>query len=162
MTAIDAHADADDPHDLRRFVAAQAPVYAQARDELASGRKRSHWMWFVFPQLRGLGQSAMAHRYGIASRAEAVAYLDHRVLGARLVECTALMLAAPPGATANAILGAPDDLKFRSSMTLFDAVAAESSRFAGPASAGAPFSAALARFFAGSADPATLRLLESP
>ena len=66
-----ANADAADPHDLRRFVDAQAPVYAQARDELAAGRKRSHWMWFVFPQLRGLGQSAMAHRYGIASRAEA-------------------------------------------------------------------------------------------
>ena len=80
-------------------------------------------MWFVFPQLRGLGRSAMAHRYGIASRAEAVAYLDHPLLGTRLVECTGLMLAAPQRLTANAILGAPDDLKFRSSMTLFGAVA---------------------------------------
>ena len=145
----DIGADGDDPHDLRRFVDAQAPVYAQARDELAAGRKQSHWMWFVFPQLRGLGRSAMAHRYGIASRAEAVAYLAHPLLGARLLECTGLMLAAPPGASAHAILGSPDDLKFRSSMTLFAAVA--------PASA--PFAAALARFFEGRPDPATLSLL---
>jgi len=152
--------DRADPHDLRRFVEAQQGVYAQARDELAAGRKRSHWMWFVFPQLRGLGRSEMAHRYGIASRAEAVAYLDHPLLGTRLVECTALMLAATPGATANAILGSPDDLKFRSSMTLFDAVAAESSRFGPLASARTPFAAALDRFFAGSADAATLSLLD--
>lgn len=141
--------DRADPHDLRRFVDAQATLYAQVRDELAAGRKRSHWMWFVFPQLRGLGQSAMAHRYGIVSRAEAEAYLDHAVLGARLVECTDLMLAASEGASALAILGAPDDLKFCSSMTLFSAVSA----------AGAPFAAALDRFFDGAADPATLRLI---
>ncbi|HEV7574773.1 MAG TPA: DUF1810 domain-containing protein [Caldimonas sp.] len=139
-----------DPHDLRRFVEAQAPVYAQARDELAAGRKRSHWMWFVFPQLRGLGRSAMAHRYGIASRAEAEAYLAQPLLGARLLECTRLMLAAREGASALEILGAPDDLKLRSSMTLFAAVAAP----------GSPFAAALDRFFDGRADPATLRLLE--
>jgi uncharacterized protein (DUF1810 family) len=139
----------DDPHDLQRFVAAQARVYPQAREELAAGRKRSHWMWFVFPQLRGLGRSAMAHFYGIASRAEAEAYLAHPLLGARLVECTGLMLAARAGASANAILGSPDDLKFRSSMTLFAAVAAP----------GAPFAAALARYFDGQPDPATLRLL---
>jgi len=155
-----ANADAADPHDLRRFVDAQAPVYAQARGELAAGRKRSHWMWFVFPQLRGLGQSAMAHRYGIASRAEAVAYLDHSLLGARLVECCGLMLAAPRQATANAILGAPDDLKFHSSMTLFGVVAAESERFAGVAFASSPFAAALGRFFDANADPATLHLLD--
>jgi uncharacterized protein (DUF1810 family) len=141
--------DLADPHDLRRFVEAQAPVYAQARDELRAGRKRSHWMWFVFPQMRGLGRSAMAHRYGIASRAEAVAYLDHPLLGARLVECTGLMLAQPQGSSALAVLGAPDDLKFRSSMTLFAAVSPAGSRF----------SAALDRFFGGAADPATLRLL---
>jgi uncharacterized protein (DUF1810 family) len=152
--------DRADPHDLHRFVEAQADVYPQARDELAAGRKRSHWMWFVFPQLRGLGQSAMAHRYGIASRAEAVAYLDHPLLGARLVECTGLMLAASHHATANETLGSPDDLKFHSSMTLFGVVAAESARFAGVASANSPFAAALERFFAGRADPATLRLLD--
>jgi len=153
-------ASEDDRHDLRRFVAAQAPVYAQARDELAAGRKRSHWMWFVFPQMRGLGHSAMAHRYGIASRAEAVAYLDHALLGARLVESTGLMLVAPQGVTANTLLGTPDDLKFRSSMTLFAAVAGDAARFAGASRATRlPFGAALARFFDGVADPATLRLL---
>ncbi|HSC64786.1 MAG TPA: DUF1810 domain-containing protein [Caldimonas sp.] len=149
-----------DPHDLRRFVEAQAGVYAQARDELAAGRKRSHWMWFVFPQMRGLGRSAMADRYGIASRAEAAAYLDHPLLGTRLLECTGLMLEAPGAATANAILGSPDDLKFRSSMTLFGAVAAESSRLAGTPPESSPFAAALGRFFDGLGDPATLRLLE--
>ena len=100
---------ADDPHDLERFVRAQAPVWDEVRAELASGRKRSHWMWFIFPQLRGLGRSATAERYGIASRAEANAYLAHPLLGARLVECTRLMLAAEQGKSALAILGAPDD-----------------------------------------------------
>jgi uncharacterized protein (DUF1810 family) len=151
MTAIDIDADSADPHDLRRFVAAQAPVYAQARDELAAGRKRSHWMWFVFPQLRGLGRSAMADRYGIASRAEAAAYLRHPLLGARLVECTSLMLGVADGASAHDVLGSPDDVKFRSSMTLFAAVSP----------AGSPFAAALDRFFAGRPDPATERLLAS-
>jgi uncharacterized protein (DUF1810 family) len=149
MDVLD-RADAD-PHDLARFVDAQASVYAQVRAELAAGRKRSHWMWFVFPQMRGLGHSAMAHRFGIASRAEAAAYLAHPLLGARLVECTALLLAAPQGVGALGILGAPDDLKLRSSLTLFAAIAA----------AGSPFAVALDRFFAGAADPATLRLLES-
>jgi uncharacterized protein (DUF1810 family) len=142
--------DRADPHDLRRFVEAQQGVYAQARDELAAGRKRSHWMWFVFPQLRGLGRSEMAHRYGIASRAEAQAYLAHPVLGPRLVECTRLMLALRPEASALAVLGSPDDLKFRSSMTLFAEIS----------SAASPFALALDRFYAGTADPATLRLLD--
>ena len=141
-----------DPHDLQRFVDAQAPVYSQVRAELAAGRKRSHWMWFVFPQLRGLGASAMAHRYGIASRAEAEAYLRHPLLGARLLECTALMLGVDDGASAHDVLGSPDDIKFRSSMTLFAAVSA----------AGSPFAAALDRFFAGRPDPATEGLLGSP
>jgi uncharacterized protein (DUF1810 family) len=141
--------DRADPHDLRRFVEAQAPVYAQALGELAAGRKRSHWMWFVFPQMRGLGSSAMAHRFGIDSRAEAEAYLAHPLLGARLVECTGRMLAAPAGASALAILGSPDDRKFCSSMTLFAAVSA----------AGSPFAAALDRFCAGAPDAATLQLL---
>ena len=141
---------AADPHDLERFVAAQAPVWAQVRAELAAGRKRSHWMWFVFPQLRGLGRSAMAERYGIASRAEAAAYLAHPLLGARLHDCTRLTLDAAAGESALAILGAPDDLKFRSSMTLFAAVADA------PQS---PFAAALERFFDGVGDAATLALL---
>src|SRR6185436_9505729 len=120
---------AGDPHDLQRFVAAQAPVYSQVRAELAAGRKRSHWMWFVFPQMRGLGASAMAHRYGIASRAEAEAYLRHPLLGPRLVECTSLMLGVADGASANDVLGSPDDLKFRSSMTLFAALSPAGSPF---------------------------------
>ena len=153
--------DRADPHDLRRFVDAQHDAYAQARAELAAARKRSHWMWFVFPQMRGLGASAMAHRYGIASRAEAVAYLDHPLLGPRLVECTRLMLAVPDGATATAILGSPDDLKFRSSMTLFGAVAGESERFPAGAAPQSPFAAALDRYFGGRADAATLRLLDA-
>jgi len=106
-------------------------------------------MWFVFPQLRGLGRSAMAERYGIASGAEAAAYLRHPLLGSRLVEATEAMLAADRGLSALAILGSPDDVKFRSSMTLFAAVAAAPS----------PFAAALERFFAGIADAATLALL---
>ena len=149
------------PFQLQRFVDAQAPVFETVCAELRAGRKASHWMWFVFPQLRGLGRSAMAHRYGIASRAEAVAYLDHPLLGALLVECTGLMVAAPQRLTANAILGAPDDVKFHSSMTLFGVVAGESARFAGVASTSRPFTAALERFFDGSPDAATLRLLDA-
>jgi len=140
-----------DPHDLQRFVDAQDGVIDDVLDELHDGRKRSHWMWFVFPQLRGLGRSAMAERYGIASRAEAAAYLAHPLLGARLVEATRLMIAAAPGASALAILGSPDDLKFRSSMTLFAAVAGGDRE---------PFDAALARYFGGAADPATRALLD--
>jgi uncharacterized protein (DUF1810 family) len=144
-----ATASADDPHDLARFVAAQAPVWQDVRDELARARKSTHWMWFVFPQLKGLGKSAMAERYGIASLAEARAYLAHPLLGARLVAATRSMLGAPEGLSALAILGPPDDLKFRSSMTLFEAAA----------DPGAPFAAALDRFFAGVRDPATLDLI---
>src|SRR5438874_4860161 len=107
-------ADLGDQFDLQRFVEAQAGLYEQACAELAAGRKRSHWMWFVFPQMRGLGASAMAHRYGIASRAEAAAYLRHPLLGGRLVECTSLMLGVADGASANDVLGSPDDVKFRS------------------------------------------------
>jgi len=140
---------AGDPHDLERFVSAQAPVWRQAIAELRAARKESHWMWFVFPQLRGLGRSAMAECYGIASGAEAAAYLRHPLLGSRLVEATAAMLAADRGLSALAILGSPDDVKFRSSMTLFAAVAAAPS----------PFAAALERFFGGVADAATLALL---
>jgi uncharacterized protein (DUF1810 family) len=136
-----------DPFDLNRFVQAQNPVFRDVRGELSLGRKRSHWMWFIFPQVAGLGFSAMSQRYAIGSRAEAKAYLAHPVLGPRLAECTRLMLAVE-GRTINAILGAPDDSKFRSSMTLFDAVSAEPI-----------FDQAIARYFAGDRDGATLEIL---
>jgi uncharacterized protein (DUF1810 family) len=138
----------DDPFDLQRFVSAQAGSYETALQELRSGRKRSHWMWFVFPQLRGLGLSATAQFYGIGSLAEARAYREHPLLGPRLVETTLAML-QHQGSSAHAILGSPDDLKFRSSTTLFARV--------DPAG---PFRAALDAFYRGEEDPATLRLLE--
>lgn len=109
--------DRDDPFDLRRFVEAQDRVYDTVLEELRGGRKRSHWIWFIFPQLQSLGRSATAHRYGIRSLAEAKAYLDHDVLGPRLREC-ARVVAGIQGASASEIFGWPDDLKVRSSMTL--------------------------------------------
>ena len=136
-----------DPFDLERFVDAQAPVYRQVLSELSHGRKQSHWMWFVFPQLAGLGHSAMAQRYALSSRKEAVAYLGHAILGPRLQECTALVNAVE-GQTIRQILGSPDDLKFRSSMTLFGAVSGEPE-----------FAAAIAKFYGGTPDQATLELL---
>jgi uncharacterized protein (DUF1810 family) len=108
----------NDPFDLRRFLLAQAPVFDTALAELQAGRKRSHWMWFVFPQLRGLGSSSMAQFYGIGSLAEARAYLAHPVLGPRLVGCTEAVLALR-GKLFHDIFGSPDDMKFRSSMSLF-------------------------------------------
>ncbi|MGB8388882.1 DUF1810 domain-containing protein [Mycobacterium sp.] len=109
---------AGDPFDLKRFAQAQAPVYRSVVDELRAGRKRSHWMWFVFPQLRGLGSSPMAERYGISSLAEAGAYLHHHLLGPRLHECAQLVNQVQ-GRSIGEIFGWPDDLKLRSSMTLF-------------------------------------------
>ena len=103
---------------LERFVTAQNPVYESVKAELRAGRKRGHWMWFVFPQLSGLGQSEMAHRYAIASLAQAKEYLNHELLGARLRECTELVLAVQK-ATLFEIFGSPDDMKFKSCMTLF-------------------------------------------
>jgi uncharacterized protein (DUF1810 family) len=138
----------DDPFDLARFERAQAPVIASVRQELARGCKTSHWMWFVFPQLKGLGRSAMAVRYGIDSLDEAKAYAAHPVLGARLVECTALVNAVS-GRSVHDIFGAPDDLKFHSSMTLF----------ARAAPGEGAFRAALGKYFAGGEDDATLALL---
>ena len=133
-----------DPHHLQRFVAAQVDVYADVVKELAAGRKRSHWIWFIFPQVEGLGFSAMAQRYAIGSRDEAKAYLAHDLLGSRLIECTGLVMTVN-GKTIHDILGSPDDLKFHSSMTLFAAV-----------SDNAPFAGALAKYFAGAKDQATL------
>ena len=134
-----------DSYDLQRFVDAQAPVYARVVEELRQGRKQSHWMWFIFPQIEGLGSSPMAQRFAIGSRAEAAAYLGHPILGPRLRECTRLVTAVQDRSIEE-ILGFPDDLKFRSSMTLFAAVAADSKDFA----------AALDKFYGGEADPATL------
>ena len=133
---------------LSRFVEAQSGVYERALQELRDGEKRTHWMWFVFPQLRGLGRSAMAHRYGIADNDEARAYLRHPLLGARLVECTQAVL-AHAGTPLGTILGFPDDLKFVSCMTLFDAAG-------GPK---ALFERALQAFNGGIADAGTLHLL---
>jgi uncharacterized protein (DUF1810 family) len=110
-----------DAYDLQRFVSAQSGVYPQVLEELSAGRKRSHWMWFVFPQIAGLGFSAMVQRFAIGSKAEAEAYLAHEILGPRLIECIRLVMAASERPI-NAILGSPDDIKFRPSMTLFDAV----------------------------------------
>ncbi len=137
-----------DPFNLQRFVDAQAPVFADVLDELRAGRKATHWMWFIFPQLRELGRSAIAKHYGISSLAEALAYLEHPLLGQRLLECTGLMLAVR-SKTALEILGSPDDLKFRSCMTLFRAARPEL-----PA-----WDAALARYFGGKGDAATMALL---
>jgi uncharacterized protein (DUF1810 family) len=111
----------DDPFDLARFVSAQAPVYESALDELRRGRKRGHWMWFVFPQLAGLGHSPTAQHYGITSLREARAYLEHPLLGGRLREVSAVVAALPAGP--EAIFGSVDAMKLRSSMTLFRAAA---------------------------------------
>ena len=139
-----------DPHDLERFVEAQESVIGDVKRELRSGRKRSHWMWFVFPQIAGLGRSDMARRYAIDSLAEARAYLAHPVLGPRLRECTALVNDVD-GRTANEIFGSPDDLKFRSSMTLFEAAADDPG----------PFQVALETYYDGERDPKTLDRLDA-
>jgi uncharacterized protein (DUF1810 family) len=137
-----------EPDSLERFVEAQDPVYDTVLSELAAGRKRSHWMWFVFPQLRGLGRSPMAHQFGLEGRAEALGYWNHPVLGARLRECIDLMLAVPDR-SARDILGSPDDIKLRSCLTLFESVAPDDLRF----------DSALARFYHGERDPLTLDML---
>ncbi|MCB8882623.1 DUF1810 domain-containing protein [Acidisoma cellulosilytica] len=138
-----------DPFDLRRFVTAQAPVFETVLAELKAARKRSHWMWFVFPQLRGLGRSPTARLYGIETIDEAQAYLDHTLLGPRLILCTRTVLHSD-GASLHGIFGSPDDMKFRSCMTLFEATGSEESGV---------FGAALDRWCAGERDAATLRLL---
>ena len=138
----------DDPFDLQRFIDAQAATYVQVLGELRAGHKRSHWMWFVFPQIAGLGFSPTAQLYAIGSLAEARSYLAHPVLGPRLRECTGAVNVVA-GRTAHQIFGSPDDLKFRSCMTLFRAAAPEE-----PA-----FQAALNTYFDGAPDPRTLELL---
>jgi len=135
------------PFDLDRFVQAQEPVLPAVRHELGEGQKRTHWMWFVFPQLAGLGHSAMARRYAIASLDEARAYLRHPILGPRLIECTGLVNRVE-GRSIHQILGSPDDLKFRSSMTLFAAADGE-----------AIFQDALAKYFGGVPDALTIEAL---
>ena len=134
--------------DLQRFLDAQEPVLPAVLAELRTGRKRTHWMCFVFPQLAGLGHSAMAQFYAIADLGEARRYLDHPVLGPRLVQCTDIINAIE-GKTAHDIFGSPDDLKLRSSMTLFAAAANDP----------APFETALARYFDATPDPATCDIL---
>jgi uncharacterized protein (DUF1810 family) len=130
------------------FVAAQNGVYDRVLQELAAGRKETHWMWFIFPQLAGLGFSRISQKFGIASLAEAQAYVEHDVLGARLRECIGLILASA-NHDATSILGSPDDLKFRSSMTLFRAAAPGASIF----------DEALQKFYDGQPDPRTIELL---
>ncbi|HEY4249988.1 MAG TPA: DUF1810 domain-containing protein [Roseomonas sp.] len=142
-----------DPFDLARFVTAQAAIHDIALAELRAGRKRTHWMWFVFPQLRGLGHSAMARHYGITGLAEARAYLAHPLLGPRLAEATQAVLGAIEGRDLHGILGSPDDMKFRSCMTLFAAAAGD---------AAAPFGTAIARCCGGLADDRTQALLPNP
>lgn len=135
----------DDPHKLERFVEAHERVYPQVCAELRRGRKASHWMWFVFPQIRGLGHSPMAQKFAIASLAEARAYLGHPVLGPRLRECTRLALDVE-GRSALEIFGHPDEMKFRSSMTLFSRAAPEDPLF----------KTALTKYFPAGPDPETL------
>ena len=148
MTVGNSHPDGGDPFDLDRFVEAQQRVYPTVQAELRAGAKRSHWIWFVFPQLRGLGHSATAQRFGIGTLAEATAYLDHPVLGPRLRECAGLLLAVE-GRSVTEILGHPDDLKVCSSMTLF------------ARAGGDPvFAAVLDALYAGREDRVTLQLLE--
>lgn len=134
--------------DLERFVSAQADVYPQVTRELGAGAKRTHWMWFIFPQLRGLGRSPTAVRYGLEGRAEAAAYLAHPVLGARLVDCTGLVNHVE-GRTALQVFGSPDEMKFRSCMTLFATLRAE------------PFETALGRYFSGERDLTTLEMINA-
>jgi uncharacterized protein (DUF1810 family) len=139
---------ASDPFDLQRFVDAQARVYGQVLDELRAGRKRSHWIWFVFPQIAGLGSSPTAARYAIASLDEARAYLRHDVLGPRLHECTQLVNAVQ-GRSIGEIFGSPDDMKVRSSMTLFVHATDDNSDFVD----------LLARYYDGEEDSMTLQRL---
>jgi uncharacterized protein (DUF1810 family) len=136
---------ANDPYDLQRFVEAQSGCFERVCGELREGRKQSHWMWFIFPQPKGLGSSPMAIRYAISSKQEAAAYLDHPVLGRPLRHCTELVVSVD-GRSIKQIFGVPDDLKFRSSMTLFANATPENGIFKD----------ALDKYFAGKADQLTI------
>ncbi len=138
----------NDPYDLQRFVEAQAGVYEQACAELRAGRKRTHWMWFVFPQIQGLGSSPMAVRFAISSLEEARAYLGHALLGPRLRECVGIVVGVE-GKTVEEIFGYPDDLKFHSCMTLFAKAAGSSER-------DRVFGVALEKYFGGAMDRGTV------
>jgi uncharacterized protein (DUF1810 family) len=140
--------DVDDPPNLQRFVDAQKGVFEAACTELREGQKRTHWMWFIFPQLAGLGHSSMAIKYAISSRREAEAYLKHPLLGPRLRECTQLVTRVE-GRSIKQIFGSPDDLKFRSSMTLFASTASDNQIFKD----------ALQKYFAGELDQLTIERL---
>lgn len=139
-----------DPHDLNRFVRAQQHDFDRALSEIRSGRKHSHWMWYIFPQFDGLGSSTMAKRYAVKSMAEAKAYLQHPVLGPRVIECAEAALAVE-GQSAHDVFGSPDDMKLRSSATLFAHVSP----------AGSVFEGILAKYFQGERDEKTLRLLSA-
>jgi uncharacterized protein (DUF1810 family) len=138
----------DDPYNLQRFVDAQEPVYAHVLAELRAGSKRSHWMWFIFPQIAGLGHSETARWFAISSRAEAAAYLEHPILGPRLRECC-LLATLVEGRSARQIFGTPDDLKFRSSLTLFAEATSDDPILR----------TALQKFFGGEPDALTLEKL---
>jgi uncharacterized protein (DUF1810 family) len=139
-----------DPYDLGRFVRAQEINFESAREELRRGRKTTHWMWYVFPQIAGLGHSATSQKFAIKSRNEALAYLAHPILGSRLTECTDIVNALH-GRTASEVFGSPDDMKFRSSMTLFHEVSPENRMF----------KEALAKYFDGEPDPRTLERMRA-
>jgi len=138
----------DDRFGLGRFVSAQAHDYQAARAELRTGRKRTHWIWYIFPQIDGLGHSPMSKRYAIKSKAEAQAYLEHPLLGARLLECATILLQLE-GRSASEIFGSPDDLKLKSSMTLFAAVQSREPAFA----------RVIDKYFQGQPDSRTIELL---
>lgn len=138
----------NDPYNLQRFVDAQDPIFEHVLRELRAGAKREHWMWFIFPQIKGLGSSPMAQKFAISSREEAAAYLKHPILGPRLRECTRLVTEVE-GRTIHQIFGYPDDLKFHSSMTLFAHATSDKE----------VFNAALKKYFAGEFDRLTLERL---
>ena len=148
MTNVNDPPAPDDPYDLKRFVEAQEDDYLTALSEVRAGRKRSHWMWYIFPQFDGLGYSSMSRRYSIKSIAEAQAYLHHPILGPRLLECCAAVVVVERQ-SANDIFGSPDDMKLRSCATLFAQVS----------SPGSVFERLLDKYFRGERDEQTLRLL---
>jgi uncharacterized protein (DUF1810 family) len=151
IVAMTPFSENPDPHELHRFLAAQEEDYATALAELRAGRKRSHWMWYVFPQYAGLGYSATSQLFAIKSVAEAEAYLRHPVLGHRLVECCETVMRIN-GSSAMEVFGSPDDMKLRSCATLFAAVAP----------AGSIFQKVLDKFFAGQRDDRTVQLMDRP